>query len=131
MFQKTSGGAKEKLIVDSRHLLVPELIDIEDIRVTVRFGIGLLEKGDPSFVLISILSKEKSLGAGLVSLAIDILIIFAIDLLQKISLHARGVPAWRLEIEFIVDDGVNPLAITAKHKTVNADLCVIGDADPL
>src|SRR6478752_9258489 len=94
-------------------------------------GVGLLEERNPSLILISALREEKSLGASLIRLAVNILVILTIDLLQKISLHRGGIPQRRLEIEFIVDDGVDPFAISIKDKAVDADLCVMGNADPL
>lgn len=74
-------------------------------------GVGLLEQRQPCLVLVLVLAEEEGLGARLVRLAVVLLDVLAVDLREELALEAGAVPVRGLEVELVVDDGVDPLAV--------------------
>lgn len=74
-------------------------------------GVGLLEQRQPCLVLVLVLAEEEGLGARLVRLAVVLLDVLAVDLREELALEGGAVPVGGLEVELVVDDGVDPLAV--------------------
>ena len=55
-------------------------------------GVGLLEEGQPCFVLVLVLAEEEGLGARLVRFAVVLLYILAVNLREELALEGGAVP---------------------------------------
>lgn len=131
------GAAEHELLVNLGELVVPEGVNVEDIGaqklssdtarhvfntladpatnhggiVAVGLGVGLLEEREPCLVLILVPAEEEGIGASLVGLAVVLLDVLAVNLREELALQAVTVPVGGLQVELVIDDGVDPFAV--------------------
>ena len=151
-------ASKQKLLIDFHQLLLPKLFLVQNIRreqfgrdsarqilnafahetglersiIAMSLGIRLLEKRQPRLIFIRALREEQRPGPNLHTGSPLLFGIASIAQIQPpLSLLAPNIVKIALDqIELIVNDAADPLAVSMKHKAIHTHILVSRHAHP-